>query len=173
MHYSLGIDAGGTYTDVILVRDSDGSVVDSNKSLTTYPDLVVGIRNAIDGLDSQYLEKVSLVSVSTTLATNTVLEGTGSPVALILVGEHPIKGEFPAEHVLSIPGGHGFNGEEIEKPDIGAVRKFTQKSKTMLLPLRFLLFSVFVILNMKIPYVTLFMNLQGCLWSADMSFHRI
>ncbi|WP_342304430.1 hydantoinase/oxoprolinase family protein [Methanolobus sp. ZRKC5] len=129
MHYSLGIDAGGTYTDAILVRDSDASVVDSNKSLTTYPDLVVGIRNAIDGLDSQYLKNVNLVSVSTTLATNTVLEGTGSPVALILVGEHPIKGEFPAEHVLSIPGGHGFNGEEIEKPDIGAVRKFTQKIK--------------------------------------------
>jgi N-methylhydantoinase A/acetone carboxylase, beta subunit len=129
MHYSLGIDAGGTYTDAILVRDSDASVVDSSKSLTTYPDLVAGIRNAIDGLDPTHLKNVNLVSVSTTLATNTVLEGTGSPVALILVGEHPVKGEFPARHVLSIYGGHGFNGEEIEKPDIDAVRRFVEKFK--------------------------------------------
>jgi N-methylhydantoinase A/oxoprolinase/acetone carboxylase beta subunit len=129
MHYSLGIDAGGTYTDAILVRDSDGTVVGSGKALTTYPGLVEGIKNAIDTLDPEYVKKVNLVSVSTTLATNTVLEGTGSPVALILVGEHPVKGDFPAKHVLSISGGHSYNGEEIEKPDIGAVREFAEKYK--------------------------------------------
>nr|WP_321497786.1 hydantoinase/oxoprolinase family protein [uncultured Methanolobus sp.] len=129
MHYSLGIDAGGTYTDAILVRDSDGTVVGSGKALTTYPDLVEGIKNAIDTLDTEYVKKVNLVSVSTTLATNTVLEGTGSPVALILVGEHPVKGDFPAKHVLSISGGHSYNGEEIEKPDIAAVKEFAEKYK--------------------------------------------
>lgn len=129
MHYSLGIDAGGTYTDAILVKDSDGSVVSSSKALTTYPELVDGIRNAIEALDSTYLEKINLVSVSTTLATNTVLEGTGCPVALILVGEHPVKGEFPAKHVLSTPGGHDFNGGELEELDIEGVRNFAEKVK--------------------------------------------
>ncbi|SFM31661.1 hydantoinase/oxoprolinase N-terminal domain-containing protein [Methanolobus profundi] len=129
MQFSLGIDAGGTYTDAILVRDSDGSVVDSSKALTTYPDLVTGIRNAIEGIGSDYLKDITLVSVSTTLATNTVLEGTGSPVALILAGDHPVKGDFPAKHVLEIAGGHGFNGEEIERPDLEAVRKFAEKVK--------------------------------------------
>ncbi|WP_407355834.1 hydantoinase/oxoprolinase N-terminal domain-containing protein [Methanolobus sp. WCC5] len=129
MHYSLGIDAGGTYTDAILVKDSDGSVVSSAKALTTYPDLVGGIRNAIESLDSELLKHVNLVSVSTTLATNTVLEGTGCPVALILVGEHPVKGDFPAKHLLSISGGHDFNGMEIESPDIDAVRTFASKVK--------------------------------------------
>ncbi len=129
MHYSLGIDAGGTYTDAILVKDSDGSVVGSSKALTTYPDLVGGIRNAIEALDPEYLKKINLVSVSTTLATNTVLEGTGCPVALILVGEHPVKGDFPAKHVLSTAGGHDFNGAEIEPLDLEAVRKFTEKVK--------------------------------------------
>ncbi len=127
MHYSLGIDAGGTYTDAILVKDSDGTVMCSSKALTTYPDLVEGIRNAIEGIDHSYLKNVNLVSVSTTLATNTVLEGTGCPVALILVGEHPMKGDFPAKHVLSTPGGHDFNGEEIEKPDLSAIKKFAEK----------------------------------------------
>ncbi|WP_340820759.1 hydantoinase/oxoprolinase family protein [Methanolobus sp. WCC4] len=129
MHYSLGIDAGGTYTDAILVKDSDGSIISSSKALTTYPDLVVGIRNAIESLDSESFEHVNLVSVSTTLATNTVLEGTGCPVALILVGEHPVKGDFPAKHILSTPGGHDFNGGEIEELDIEAVRNFAEKVK--------------------------------------------
>ena len=30
MQYSLGIDAGGTYTDAVLIRDTDGAIVDSN-----------------------------------------------------------------------------------------------------------------------------------------------
>ena len=42
MQYSLGIDAGGTYTDAVLIRDTDGAIVDSNKALTTYPDLHPG-----------------------------------------------------------------------------------------------------------------------------------
>lgn len=74
MQYSMGIDAGGTYTDSIIIRDSDGKVMDSNKALTTYPDLLAGIKNSIDGLDEQYLKDVKMVSVSTTLATNTILE---------------------------------------------------------------------------------------------------
>ena len=81
MHYSLGIDAGGTYTDAVIIRNSDRKVIDTNKALTTYPDLLKGIENAIDGLDEQYLRDVRLVSVSTTLATNTILEKTGYPVA--------------------------------------------------------------------------------------------
>jgi len=110
MQFSLGIDAGGTYTDAILVRDSDSSVVSSSKALTTYPDLIIGIRDALDNLEQKYLEKVSLVSVSTPLATNTVLEGTGSPIALILAGEHPPEGNYPAKHIIRIDGGHNFDG---------------------------------------------------------------
>ena len=32
MHYGLGIDAGGTYTDAVLIRGSDGVIVDSKKA---------------------------------------------------------------------------------------------------------------------------------------------
>ncbi len=59
MQFSLGIDAGGTYTDAILVRNFDSSIVSSSKALATYPDLINGIKDAIDGLKQEYIEKVN------------------------------------------------------------------------------------------------------------------
>jgi N-methylhydantoinase A/oxoprolinase/acetone carboxylase beta subunit len=56
MQYSLGIDAGGTYTDAVLVRNTDGVIVNSNKALT-YPDLHPDIKNVIDGLKPRIPEK--------------------------------------------------------------------------------------------------------------------
>ncbi|MDD3316126.1 MAG: hydantoinase/oxoprolinase family protein [Methanosarcina sp.] len=129
MHYSLGIDAGGTYTDAVLIRDSDGEIIDSNKALTTYPDPLAGIKNVIDDLDSEYLKDVKLVSVSTTLSTNTILEGTGFPVALILIGAHPLEKELPAKHILFAAGGHNHNGEEVAKLDLEAIEKFALRVK--------------------------------------------
>ena len=124
MHYSLGIDAGGTYTDAVLIRDSDGGIVDSNKALTTYPDPLAGIKKVIDGLNQEYIENVKLVSVSTTLSTNTILEGTGFPVALILIGDHPLEKELPTGYVLFARGGHNHNGEEISSLDLESIEKF-------------------------------------------------
>jgi len=90
MHFSLGIDAGGTYTDAVIIRDSDGSVIESSKALTTYPDPLPGMKNTIDALNSEHLKDIKLVSVSTTLSTNTILESTGFPVGLIMVGDYVI-----------------------------------------------------------------------------------
>lgn len=129
MHYSLGIDAGGTYTDAVLIRDSDGEIVDSNKALTAYPNPLTGIKNVIDGLKPEYLENIKLISISTTLSTNTILEGTGFPVALILIGEHPLEKELPAEYVLFAAGGHNHNGEEVTALDLEAIEKFALRVK--------------------------------------------
>nr|WP_318531481.1 hydantoinase/oxoprolinase N-terminal domain-containing protein [Methanohalophilus profundi] len=57
MKYSLGIDAGGTYTDAVILRDSDGKIIDHGKARTTYPDLLDGIQEVLDGLDQSFLEK--------------------------------------------------------------------------------------------------------------------
>jgi N-methylhydantoinase A/oxoprolinase/acetone carboxylase beta subunit len=85
LHYGLGIDTGGTYTDAVLLRGSDGMIVDSKKAFTTYPDLQIGISAVLDALDQELLSQVSLVSVSTTLSTNSLLEGRGTPVGLVLI----------------------------------------------------------------------------------------
>ncbi|MDO9517442.1 MAG: hydantoinase/oxoprolinase family protein [Methanosarcinaceae archaeon] len=129
MNYSLGIDAGGTYTDAVLLRDSDELIIDTSKALTSYPDPLEGIKNAIDGLDPTHLNEVKMVSVSTTLSTNSILEGTGFPVALILVGKYDITKELPTKHYIQVAGGHDYNGIESESLDIESINHFAMKVK--------------------------------------------
>src|SRR5690625_5871392 len=86
----LGIDTGGTYTDAVL-HDEDMAppgIVAKAKSLTTYHDLAIGIAGALDGVLVEVPEAASigLVSLSTTLATNALVEGRGGRVWLILIG---------------------------------------------------------------------------------------
>ncbi|MGB9927404.1 MAG: hydantoinase/oxoprolinase N-terminal domain-containing protein [Methanosarcina sp.] len=129
MQYSLGIDAGGTYTDTVILRDSDSRILDTSKALTTYPNLMTGIRNALDKLNPEYLSNVKLVSVSTTLSTNTILERTGYPVGLILVGDYVIPRELPADYCITVRGGHDSNGDEIYPLDLTAVEQFAVSLK--------------------------------------------
>ncbi|WP_340820036.1 hydantoinase/oxoprolinase family protein [Methanolobus sp. WCC4] len=127
--YSLGIDAGGTYTDAVIIRDSDGKIIDSNKSLTTYPDLLTGIRNTLNELDPHYLEHVRYASVSTTLATNSVLERTGYPVALILANDSDIPNRAKIEHFTLVKGGHNSAGNEVCPLELEPVRDFVLSVK--------------------------------------------
>lgn len=129
MAYDLGIDAGGTYTDSVLIRKSDGKIVCSNKALTTYPDPLEGIKKSVDGLDPEKLRLVSTVSVSTTLATNTILEKTGYPVGLILIGDYDIPVDSGLENYIMVQGGHDSNGEEVAALDLLAVEKFVLEIK--------------------------------------------
>lgn len=129
MQYSMGIDAGGTYTDSVIIRDSDGEIVDSNKALTTYPDLLEGIKNSLEGLDQSYLGDVKLVSVSTTLSTNTILESTGYPVALIMAGDYLIPETHSIKNYFIAEGGHGPNGEETRPLDIDGVKDYVLQNK--------------------------------------------
>lgn len=127
MQYSLGIDAGGTYTDAVIIRNSDRKVVASHKALTTYPELLMGIENAINGLDPKYLVDVKLVSVSTTLATNTILEKTGYPVGLILVGDYLVPEKTSIEDYIMVRGGHTATGAEATFLDMEAVKEFIHR----------------------------------------------
>ncbi|ETA68940.1 hydantoinase/oxoprolinase family protein [Methanolobus sp. WCC1] len=128
MHYGLGIDAGGTYTDAVILRGSDGKIVDSHKSFTTYPELEHGIKNVLDHLDPEYLKQVNLVSVSTTLSTNSLLEGTGTPVGLVVVGEHPHEEPYPTENMIEIEGGHDPRGTEEYELDLSRLTHFARST---------------------------------------------
>ena len=89
MAHLLGIDTGGTYTDAVLLNDETDTIVARAKSLTTRPDLALGIGAAIDAVlkESKLAPTaVSMVSLSTTLATNALVEGQGGRVALIFIG---------------------------------------------------------------------------------------
>ncbi|WP_048182337.1 hydantoinase/oxoprolinase family protein [Methanosarcina sp. MTP4] len=129
MKFGLGIDTGGTYTDAVIMDLSDGRVLETNKTLTTHSDLIQGIEGVISGLNPGYLKDIRLVSVSTTLATNSTLEGKGHPAGLILAG-YSINRELPVQHMVSVSGGHDANGGEADLLDLDTVRDFVNATKS-------------------------------------------
>ena len=120
MNLALGIDTGGTYTDAVLVDHATGGVLAGAKALTTRRDLAVGIRGAIAAVfaDSPWTAAaVTLVGLSTTLATNTLAEGQRGAVPLFLIGyDRDLMQQFgfetglPTADVVYIRGGHDEQG---------------------------------------------------------------
>lgn len=109
MAFALGIDTGGTFTDSVVYNLLEGTVVAKAKAPTTYHDLSCGIRNSIDNLAFKEFHKIKMGSLSTTMATNAVVEGQGCEVGLILIGEMP-NGPLPVTHAAVVRGGHDLKG---------------------------------------------------------------
>jgi len=131
---ALGIDTGGTYTDAALVDQDTGQVLCTAKALTTRSDLSTGIGRAIDAVFQQpgapAPAGVSLVSLSTTLATNAIVEGQGSPICLLLIGydsglikQYGFEEELVTDDVVYVTGGHDIHGDEAAPLDEGALRQ--------------------------------------------------
>ncbi|PTM95995.1 hydantoinase/oxoprolinase N-terminal domain-containing protein [Mycoplana dimorpha] len=120
-HLLLGIDTGGTYTDAVLFSETTG-VVAKAKALTTRHDLAVGISGAVEAVLKEArvpVTAISLVSLSTTLATNALVEGQGGRAGLVMIGFAPddLKRDGLAEAlgsdpVIFLPGGHNVHGNE-------------------------------------------------------------
>ena len=128
MSLRLGIDTGGTFTDAVLV-DDDKKIVAAEKSLTTRFDLTVGIGDAIAGLPAKLLDQVIMVSLSTTLTTNSVVEDLGAPVCVLLPGysESQVKQSglleiLPAQLVIRLEGGFDAVGKEHQPLDEDSAR---------------------------------------------------
>lgn len=81
----LGIDAGGTYTDAVLFNFKEQKIISRAKSLTTKWKYSEGIMAAVRQLPSEVLKTVDLVSLSTTLVTNAIVESNLYPVGLFLM----------------------------------------------------------------------------------------
>ncbi len=123
MSFRLGIDTGGTFTDAVLVDDNK-QIVHAGKSLTTRFDLSQGIGDVIAGLPAAALAQVSMVSLSTTLTTNSVVEDMGAPVGVLLPGysEEQVKQSglleiLPAQLVVILEGGFDAVGQEMQALD--------------------------------------------------------
>ena len=128
----LGIDTGGTYTDAVLFSDNAG-VLAKAKSLTTKHDLVIGISGAVDAVLAKFdgdVSNIALTSISTTLATNALVEGKGGSIALVMIGfeeqdmeKSGLKEALAGDPVIFIPGGHDVSGNE-RKLDMSALDEF-------------------------------------------------
>ncbi|MFC4214355.1 hydantoinase/oxoprolinase N-terminal domain-containing protein [Pseudophaeobacter arcticus] len=131
----LGVDTGGTYTDAVLIRD-EKEVIASAKSLTTRTDLAIGVGGAIRAVLEQSgcaAAEVSMAALSTTLATNALVEGQGGRVALIYVGfsaadldRHGLRDALKGDPALVLAGGHNHAGTEACALDVEGLRAFLE-----------------------------------------------
>ncbi len=124
----LGVDTGGTYTDAVILDDATNRILGKAKALTSRHDLAVGIGQAVDAAIAAAgvtPGDVALVSLSTTLATNALVEGQGARVALVFIGfddsdlaRGGLTEALKGDQVVKLPGGHTHAGTEAEPLDL-------------------------------------------------------
>lgn len=129
----LGVDTGGTYTDAVLLRD-ETEVIASAKALTTRQDLAIGVAGAVRRVLEQTgirPEEIALASLSTTLATNALVEGQGGRVALVYIGfregdldRHGLAEVLKGDPALVLTGGHDHAGTEAAPLDTETLEAF-------------------------------------------------
>ncbi len=85
MSYRLGVDVGGTFTDLLLISEETGETFTA-KVPSTPEDSSIGVLNGVariceeSGVDPS---KIQRVMHGTTVATNAVLQGKGAKVGLV------------------------------------------------------------------------------------------
>jgi len=129
--YIIGIDTGGTYTDAALIDQTSGQVMATAKEPTTHHQLALGTGNALKkiiedtGIKS---ENIELIAVSSTLATNSIIENKGARVAVIVIG-YVKHFKLPVKAVTYVKGGHNIQGKEEEPLDIEYLVTLIEKLK--------------------------------------------
>jgi N-methylhydantoinase A/oxoprolinase/acetone carboxylase beta subunit len=127
----LGVDTGGTYTDAVILDEAANLVLGKAKALTSRHDLAVGIGQAVDAAIAAAgvaAADVALVSLSTTLATNALVEGQGARVALVFIGfdagdlaRGGLTEALKGDPVVLLDGGHSHAGTEAAPLDMAAL----------------------------------------------------
>ena len=115
MTYRLGVDVGGTFTDLLLINEATGDT-HTAKVPSTPEDSSIGVLNGINRICEESKvdpKQVDLVMHGTTVATNAVLTGKGATVGLVTTAGY--------KHVLQVarsfcPGGLGGWVSFIKKP---------------------------------------------------------
>ncbi|MEM9269026.1 MAG: hydantoinase/oxoprolinase N-terminal domain-containing protein, partial [Pseudomonadota bacterium] len=127
----LGIDTGGTFTDAVLWDDASATVMAKAKALTTKTHLATGIGGAIEAVlatGAARAQDVAIVSLSTTLATNALVEGHGGRAGLVFIGfdDSDVKRAGLAEALgddplIQVAGGHDTAGREAHPLDLATL----------------------------------------------------
>jgi N-methylhydantoinase A/oxoprolinase/acetone carboxylase beta subunit len=117
--YCIGIDTGGTYTDGVLIDNKTLEVVHWAKKTTTHHDLGIGVGRVLESLLAGGISPrdVHQLAVSTTLATNAIVEGRGARVGLLVFG-YVRHFKLPVMANVFLRGGHTITGEEEQPLDI-------------------------------------------------------
>jgi len=121
MPYILGIDTGGTNTDGVIIDCESKKALHTAKAPTTKENLVTGIKECIDNIGISDYSKVKLVSLSTTLATNAVVEGKTRAAGLLIIGCAP-DGKLPVHQFFELRGAVDIKGNVTEELDLEQCR---------------------------------------------------
>ena len=140
MAYILGLDTGGTFTDAALIETGSGTLIAKAKAPTTRADLSVGLGQAINAvlekLSKDERPKLRRVCLSTTLATNAVVEGMGGRIGLVMIGfsesslsKNNLGHSLGHDPVAFIDGGHKTDGKPQAQLDLAALEDFANNHK--------------------------------------------
>jgi N-methylhydantoinase A/oxoprolinase/acetone carboxylase beta subunit len=130
--YIIGIDTGGTCTDGALIDVQSKIVLATAKVPTTLYRLSESVAHCLSVLLNKSgisPRQVGTIAVSTTLATNSVVENKGARVGLFVIG-YVKHFKLPVTAVLYLKGGHTIQGAEEEPLEIEyLVETLTRLSK--------------------------------------------
>ena len=153
MTYRLGVDVGGTFTDLLLFDEDTGNFW-RHKTPSTPHDSSEGILNGVQAITAEAgvaAKDIAYFLHGTTVATNAVLEGKGARVGLIVtegyrdimqIARSFVPGGLAAwivwpkpqplaalEDTLEVPGRMDADGKEVRPLDENAVRATLEKLK--------------------------------------------
>ncbi len=113
-NFSISVDTGGTFTDVVVSNVVSGKIT-VGKSLTTYDRASVGLKNALSvaaqeiGITlEELLSRTSMFVYGTTRATNAIVERKSARTALLATRGFP--------DVLVLKEGGKFNAHQFDQP---------------------------------------------------------
>ncbi len=123
---ALGIDTGGTYTDGVIFGIKSRKIYSKTKVVTTRHNLNIAIENCLTSLLDKAKgnidkQDIKMVSLSTTLATNSIVEGQGAEVGLVTIGKE-INEQLPTPHYFNIKGGCNIKGKIQKELDLKNAR---------------------------------------------------
>ncbi|MEJ2232523.1 MAG: hydantoinase/oxoprolinase family protein [Syntrophobacterales bacterium] len=127
----VGLDVGGTHTDVVVLQGR--KIVSKVKSLTDENNLLqtvcLGVFDAIRGLDPQAIQRLV---VSTTLATNAIIQGKTEPVGILVASGPGVNPHAFAigDHYYVVGGAIDHRGQEIAPINDEEVLEVARKLKS-------------------------------------------
>ncbi len=154
MQYRLGVDVGGTFTDLLLFDNASGAFW-RHKTPSTPHDSSEGILNGVRAITQEAGVEPSDIEFflhGTTVATNAVLQNKGARVGLLVtegyrdimqIARSYVPGGLAAwivwpkpqplaalEDTLTVPGRIGADGKEVRELDEGAAVAALEKLKS-------------------------------------------
>jgi len=166
MNYVIGVDVGGTFTDLVCLDETGNAIIAKTPSTPADPSIAImnGLSKVADMLAADVktlLRNTSRITHGTTVSTNTVLTWTGAKVGLLCtqgfrdtlgirfgIREHPYNFTIPQPETLCprhlrlpVEERINFSGEEtvpLNESDVLAACEIFRKEKVEAVAICFL-----------------------------------